>query len=207
MFHTNFRTSADIGAMLQRMNGKPSMHELDAAITHTINGWAGSGGATDYVMVWISAFGVPVLVLAIAAQWWLGGERRPRRHVLVAAGLSFLLGLGLNQLVLLVVHRVRPYDGGFTHLLIAPSADFSFPSDHATASFAIAASLLLHGMRRQGFGFLAAAILIAGSRVYVGIHYAGDVLGGALTGVIAALVVASLYREGSRVDRLIIGVL
>lgn len=65
------------------------------------------------------------------------------RHVLVATGLSPLLGLALNQLILLVVHRMQPYDGGVTHLLIARSADFSFPSDHATAVFAIAAAFLL----------------------------------------------------------------
>ncbi|MDH8190437.1 undecaprenyl-diphosphate phosphatase, partial [Klebsiella pneumoniae] len=70
------------------------------------------------------------------------------------------LGLALNQLILLLVHRMRPYDGGVTHLLTAPSADPSFPSDHATASFAIAAAFLLHGMWRAGLGFLAAAALV-----------------------------------------------
>lgn len=59
-------------------------------------------------MIWISAIGVPLLVLAVT-------------------GLSFLLGLALNQLILLFVHRMRPYGGGVTHLLISPSPD---PSSH-----------------------------------------------------------------------------
>ncbi len=80
--------------------------------------------------------------------------------MLVASGLSFLLGLAINQVILLLVHRIRPYDAGISHLLIAPSADPSFPSDHATATFAIAAAFLLHGMRRVGFWFLAAALLV-----------------------------------------------
>ncbi|MEO5759826.1 MAG: phosphatase PAP2 family protein [Mesorhizobium sp.] len=183
------------------------MYELDAAATHAINGLAQRSAAVDFLMIWISAIGVPLLVLAVAGQWWRGTDRPHNRHVLVAAGLSFLLGLALNQLILLFIHRIRPYDGGVTHLLIASSPDPSFPSDHATATFAIAAAFLLHGMRRTGLGFLAAAALVTFSRVYIGTHYASDVLGGALTGVIAAIVIRVAYREGTRIDRFITGIL
>ena len=183
------------------------MLELDAAATAWVNAWAGQLPAGDLAMTWISAIGVPILVLAVALQWWVPRPSRPRRHVLVAAGLSFLLGLGLNQLVLLFVHRARPYDAQVTRLLIDRSADFSFPSDHATAGFAIAAAFLLHGLRRQGWAFLAAAMLLALSRIYLGTHYASDVLGGAMTGLLAAIAVRAAYREGTRADRLITGIL
>lgn len=182
------------------------MYELDAAITHAINALAARSGAADFLMIWISAIGVPLLVLAVAVQWWRT-DRSHTRHVLVAAGLSFLLGLALNQIILLFVHRIRPYDGGVTHLLISSSADPSFPSDHATATFAIAAAFLLHGMRRLGLGFLAGAAVVTFSRVYIGSHYTSDVLGGALTGIAAAVIVRAAYREGTRIDRLITSVL
>lgn len=97
---------------------------------------------------------------------------------------------------------MRPYDAGVTHLLIAPSADPSFPSDHATATFAIAAAFLAHGVRQLGLWFLAAAVLMIFSRVYLGTHYVGDVLGGAATGIAAAALVRALYAEGTRADRL-----
>src|SRR5882672_5343990 len=126
------------------------MYGLDAAVTHAINGLAERSAVVDFLMIWISTIGVPLLVLAVAVQWWRRTDRQHTRHVLVAAGFSFLLGLALNQLVLLFIHRVRPYDSGVTNLMIARSGDFSFPSDHATATFAIAAALLLHGMRRRG---------------------------------------------------------
>ncbi|RFC63838.1 phosphatase PAP2 family protein [Mesorhizobium denitrificans] len=183
------------------------MYELDASVTHSMNGLAGHSAAIDFLMIWLSAVGVPLMVLAVVVQWWRRADRSHTRHVLVGAGLSFLLGLALNQFILLFVHRMRPYDGGITHLLIAPSADPSFPSDHATASFAIAAAFLLHGMRRAGFGIAAAAGLIAFSRIYLGTHYVTDVLGGALTGILAAIIVRAAYRENTRIDRWVTGIL
>ncbi|ACI54467.1 phosphatase PAP2 family protein [Rhizobium leguminosarum] len=183
------------------------MYELDAFLTHAINSLAGNNAAIDFLMIWVSAIGVPLMVLAVAGQWWRQGDRDHTRHVLVATGLSFLLGLAVNQLILLLVHRIRPYDAGVSYLLIAPSADPSFPSDHATATFAIAAAFLMHGMRRLGIWFFAAALLVTVSRVYIGTHYVSDVLGGALTGIIAAIAVRAFYLEGTRFDRLITRIL
>jgi undecaprenyl-diphosphatase len=183
------------------------MYELDLASTRAINSWAAQHAALDLLMVWISAVGVPLLVLAVAGQWWRRADRQHTRHALIAAGFSFLLGLALNQLILLLIQRARPYDSGVTKLLIARSADFSFPSDHATASFAIAAAFLLQGMRLQGFIFLTSASMIALSRVYLGTHFASDVLGGALTGILSAAAIRFAYLEDTPTDRFITGIL
>ena len=51
---------------------------------------------------------------------------------------------------------------------------------------------LPHGMRRHGGGLLATALLVIVSHVYVGIHYASDVLGSAVAGIIEAAVVCSI---------------
>ncbi|BCG84858.1 undecaprenyl-diphosphatase [Mesorhizobium sp. 113-3-9] len=183
------------------------MYQFDAAITTWINTWAGHAPTIDSVMIGISTAGVPLLVLAVVAQWWVPRSDPAICHVLIAAGLSFLIGLGINQLILLFVQRARPYDAHVTHLIIDRTVDFSFPSDHATASFAIAAAFLVHGLSRRGFWFLAAALLIGLSRVYLGTHYASDILGGAATGFLAAVLVRFAYRENTRLDRLVTGIL
>jgi len=180
---------------------------MDVELTRWINGFAGHAGPADVAMVTISNYGVPVMVLAVVLQWWARRNRPPLRHAAVNAGLSFLLGLGLNQVILLFVHRARPYDAGVTHPLLPPSADWSFPSDHATASVAIVAAIAMQHLpaRTLALGLLAALICL--SRIYVGTHYVTDVIGGAGTAVIAALIVRWLYAEDSRLDRAITSIL
>jgi undecaprenyl-diphosphatase len=183
------------------------MLSLDAALTSFINHGAGLNPALDFMMIWITTLGVPAMVLVVAAQWWmksdLDASKSVRRHILASAGFAFLIGLAVNQVILLFAHRLRPYDAGITRLIIEKSADPSFPSDHATAAVAIASVFILAGWRKQGFAFRLAALFIMVSRVFVGTHYISDVLGGAIIGISAALIVKALYRNGTRFDRVV----
>lgn len=182
------------------------MLAIDQAITQWINSLAGSNALLDAITIMVTNFGAPLLVALVAAQWWSAIGRTHVRHTCIVAGLSFLIGLGLNQIILLFVHRVRPYDDGISHLIVTKSTDWSFPSDHATASVAIVAAFALGALPRRTLLFGLLAFLICWSRVFVGTHYVTDVLGGGLTGVVAAILVEALYREGSRIDRLLTGI-
>ena len=181
--------------------------KFDIWVTSMLNTMSGRSVLLDDAMVVITKAGIPILVLIVVLLWWSRRDRQNTRHTVVAAGLAFLGGLLLNQLLLLFIHRIRPYDLGITHLIISPSADWSFPSDHATAVVAITAVFLLSRDRQRGLIFLAATGLICFSRLYVGTHYLSDVLGGAATGAVAALAVQQLYRKGTRFDTLITGLL
>jgi undecaprenyl-diphosphatase len=111
------------------------------------------------------------------------------RHGVVAAGFSALLALGIAQLIVDIWARSRPYVAhpGDSHLFIPASHDPSFPSDHATAAFAIAVAILLRH-RKAGVLALVLATLVSVGRVAVGTHYPGDVLAGAAVGTVAALI-------------------
>ena len=161
------------------------MESIDDAATVFLNGFSGNP-VLDAITVAITKYGALVIVAAVAVRWWwCGADKDRERHLAILSGASVALGLALNQVILLFVHRGRPYDAGLTHLLIPASADPSFPSDHATLGFAIALAMLGAGARR-GWVFLIAAVILSASRVYVGTHYLSDVIGGALTGAMAA---------------------
>ena len=110
------------------------MYELDITLTQAINGLAQQSGTFDFLMTWISAIGVPLLILAVAVQWWSRTDRLHTRHILVATGLSFLLSLAFNQLILLFVHRLRPYDGVLYRPVSASSAILCDVSEKRVAS-------------------------------------------------------------------------
>ena len=94
--------------------------------------------------------------------------------------------IGLNYAVKLVVKRPRPVLEGLPPLGGAPSS-LSFPSAHATSSFAVATAMT----RVDSLGALAFVLALALSlgRPYLGMHYPSDVLVGALLGVALGLIV------------------
>ncbi len=148
----------------------------------------------DFVAVWA----VPAFAAATLGLWFLD---RPgpwyRWKIAALAGMTAAgLGLLVSQVITHVWQRPRPFVAHphETILLVAPSNEPSFPSDHAVAAFAIAFAVAFVG-RRMGAAFLAAATLIAVTRVIAGLHYPGDVLGGAAIGLASAAVVLWLAGD------------
>lgn len=137
--------------------------------------------ATDLVVVIVVAV---ALLFLIPWRSNLAGRRRAA----VAATVSAVVALLIAQPIANAIDRARPFvdHPAKAHLLIPRSTDPSFPSDHATGAFAIAVAIWLYD-RTAGAVFLALAVLVSFARVYVGIHYPGDVVGGAVLGTLVAL--------------------
>ena len=140
----------------------------------------------DPVMTTITQFGdggifwimMAILMLCI----------RNIRRTGLACALSMIIGLVVTNLILKnLVARVRPYDliEGLTVLVSKPH-DWSFPSGHTTNALAAAWVMFTQLPRKYGVPALILALLIAFSRMYVGVHYPTDVLGGIVVGCGAA---------------------
>ena len=107
------------------------------------------------------------------------------RKVGVRCLVSMVIGLVITNLIIKNwVARVRPYEviQGL-ECIIEKAHDWSFPSGHATNSLACAWVIFKRMDRKYGVPALIMAILISLSRLYVGIHYPTDVLGGAAIGI------------------------
>jgi membrane-associated phospholipid phosphatase len=111
------------------------------------------------------------------------------------APIGMLVALGVNQFAVAAVAEPRPY-AVLDHplLLIAPTVDPAFPSDHAVMAGAVAAGLWLVS-RRLGIAATVAAAVMATARVYVGAHWPGDVLAGLVLGT-AVTVAGYLLLRG-----------
>ena len=130
--------------------------------------------------------------------------RRTRRIGLTCA-LAMLFGLMLtNLLIKPLVARVRPYEvvEGLTRIIEA-QRETSFPSGHTTCGLACAWVIFRMAPKKYGVPTLALAILIALSRMYVGVHYPTDILGGAVIGLsCAALALRLMPRAEKKWPRL-----
>jgi undecaprenyl-diphosphatase len=132
------------------------------------------GKAADNGAVWVAVN----LVLAL-----LDGGQREAWLICAALG---PVAIGLNYVVKLAVRRPRPVLDGLPPLGGAPSS-LSFPSAHATSSFAVATAMTrVDALGALAFGL---ALLLALGRPYLGMHYPSDVLAGAALGVALGLLV------------------
>ncbi|HEX5762328.1 MAG TPA: phosphatase PAP2 family protein [Solirubrobacterales bacterium] len=110
----------------------------------------------------------------------------PNREAWVICAALGPVAIALNYLVKLLVRRPRPVLEGLPPLGGAPSS-LSFPSAHATSSFAVATAMA----RVEPLGALAflLAIAVALGRPYLGMHYPSDVAVGAVLGIALGLLV------------------
>jgi undecaprenyl-diphosphatase len=163
---------------------------VDWSVLHALNNFMYQhDGVEDPLLFYVNAsealFIATLAIVFLAAR---GAAHAAWRRAAVAAVLSAGLGLAVGKVISELVDRARPFvaDPHGVHLFAAHAADPGFPSDHATAAFAIAVAILL---RKRGWGIAALvfATVLSVGRVALGVHYPSDVLGGAALGSAAAL--------------------
>jgi undecaprenyl-diphosphatase len=136
-----------------------------------------------------------ILGFAIALVFWMLIRGKPNvRLAAILLILTIVVSDQLNSFVLkFLFARLRPcHVLPDVHLLVGCGSGYSFPSSHAVNNFA-GALVLAFCIPRWRWAFFGFAALIAFSRVYVGVHYPFDVIGGALVGVCCAGAVIVLY--------------
>jgi undecaprenyl-diphosphatase len=169
---------------------------MDFRVYHAVNRFVFHHAWLGRALADIEKWAVLVVAVATFALWLLarpGGSRKWKLASATALA-SAALGLLVNQLVAQFWHRARPFAAHRSaHVWGGRSHDPSFPSDHASAAFAIGFAVLLFD-RVAGALFLAAAVVIGVGRVLIGAHYPADVLAGVFVGLACAVVVARPAR-------------
>jgi undecaprenyl-diphosphatase len=183
---------------------------LDKKVFLALNHFATPG--VDPVMRFLSG-PVPwiLFILGIVAIMWTSPERDYKNRALIVMGTLILAYIVSEQssvhLFKEVFMRLRPchepsLEGQVRLAASGCGGNYGFVSTHATNAFNLAIlSALLVKRRWFTTSVFAWAILVSYSRIYVGVHYPGDVLGGAILGLVIGVAAYYISRRITRKSR------
>ncbi|MEV7125207.1 phosphatase PAP2 family protein [Streptomyces sp. NPDC093260] len=171
----------------------------DVDLLYDINGLAKDAPHWfDRAVEYVGEYGLLLAsVLLVVWCWWSvrrrGGEDAAGSvAALVWAPLAAGIAVLVNVPIRGFVERPRPFrDHQGLDVLVSGKTDFSFVSDHATITMAMGAALFVAN-RRFGLAGIGVALLEGFCRVYMGVHYPTDVVGGFALGTAVALLLSPL---------------
>ncbi|MBA2577200.1 MAG: phosphatase PAP2 family protein [Euzebyaceae bacterium] len=156
----------------------PALQRLDVRVGDAVR-HRGSP-SVDRAVTATTDLGSMYAVLGMSAALAAAGRRRTAADVLGVGVAAW----NLSQANKTRVRRARPYEADGVRRLVRPPTGSSFPSGHAAVGAAVMTVLAEAARGRAGRRLLAAiGVYVPLSRVYVGVHYPTDVLGGAGMGL------------------------
>ncbi len=171
------------------------VNPFDAGIVHFLNGFACRSNALDGLVVLATGYLFRVTGIVMLLWWaWFPDERadaKTRREILASGMIACAFSWGVSRVLSHALpFRERPLREPTLHFRLPLGANptalvgwSSFPSDHAAVYFTLAACLCFVS-RRAGAVAVAWALLVTSlPRVYLGLHYPTDILGGMLIGL------------------------
>ena len=148
--------------------------------------------ALNPVFVFIAEYFLYLLLIVLIV--YLFKDNGKHRVMVLVAVVSCLLAVILGKITGQFHYNVQPFATlDNVNLLIEKEVNNSFPSDHTILSFTICMTLFLFDKRK--FYFLFIGLLVAVSRVWVGVHYPFDVLTSIVLSIVAALTVSMVFKK------------
>ncbi len=146
----------------------------------------------DYLMVFVTTDLIYILFLAVLILGIKGGVKEKRSFLLILVGLP--IAFLLIKLIHLILFEPRPFVTFNLLPIVSESADSaSFPSRHVTMA-AVVAFAYTYFKSKWALFFLFIMLLIGVSRVYVGVHYPLDIVGGFTVGAISLTLAKSVFK-------------
>lgn len=172
------------------------MNDLNTTLFEWFHQFAKCNFILDDIGIFFAQYLPYFLVLGFLVYAWRQKEWRLRFLTIAEGILAVILSRGIIvEVFRFFYHHPRPFDAlGFAPLI--GESGYSFPSGHTSFFFALAmAAFYLN--RKFGVWFLVLAAINGLARIYVGVHWPFDILGGVLVGVLCGIVVHALIKPTS----------
>lgn len=136
------------------------------------------------IMIFFAKYMKYFLLFGIVMYWFT--RKRENRIMIISSMFAFVVAEVFGAIAGAIHSNNQPFaELSNVNQLIGHAIDNSFPSDHAIEFFSICITFLLF-KKNLRYVWLAIAILVSISRVWVGVHYPADILVGAILGIIGA---------------------
>jgi undecaprenyl-diphosphatase len=187
---------------------KMPINPFDSTITHALNQVVHTSKHFDESVVFLSNCQMLKGGVLMTALWWVWfsewNNQKEKRIAIISALIGcfvamFIARIGAN----ILPFRMRPIIDAQNHLREAYGLNrdlfdnlSSFPSDHATLFFGLSLGLWYASKKNGLFALLYTTVFIALPRIYLGLHYTTDILGGAAIGcIMVALANTTFVRQ------------
>ncbi|PKE31057.1 undecaprenyl-diphosphate phosphatase [Rahnella sp. AA] len=162
-------------------------------LNHLVFLWINATPASPKALIKLATFlanDLIIIVPLLIVGLWLWGQREnisKQRELVSKTTIALLFAMTAAKTLSVLFPHARPFVEGFGYTFLQHAPDSSFPSDHGTAIFTFALAFLFWHRRWSGAILLAVGAGIAWSRIYLGIHWPLDMLGGLLVGTLGCL--------------------
>lgn len=179
-----------------------SIEQMDYQLFHAINEWARTAPMLNPLIRFLAKDAFYLFFIGLLAYWFM--RKGNHRKMVIEAAVSLCIGLAFSWILGHLFYRDRPFVAHAVLQLIDHPVNASFPSDHALGAFVIATSIGIY-RRKEGILWWILAALIAISRVWAGVHYPTDIIGGAIIGILVAFGVHSAVSRSRLLSRCMLG--
>lgn len=188
-----------------------AVSQADREVFLWINHWVGTLPAFDRVIEWVvSDYLIPVVFSVVLLGLWFGWRGQAMRELHQRGVMLAGIGVGVANIVVkltnLFYFRHRPFDDLEVQLLFYQPTDSSFPANPVAITFAMATGVWMAN-RKIGAVMYVVASFYGFSRMYAGVFYPLDLVGGAVIGAgatyLAYRVLKAIEPVPTRVLRLV----
>lgn len=154
------------------------------------------------IIIFLAEYMLYFLLLALVGYWFTRTNKN--RMMVIQAVIATIIAEVLGKIAGQLYSHHQPFaELSNVSQLVAHEIDNSFPSDHSIVFFTVCMSIYLV-RKKEGWIWMMIALGVAMSRVWVGVHYPGDVLTGALIGIISAIVIYWLVPKLAFIKQLLL---
>lgn len=157
-----------------------------------INSLAGKNTILDAFMIFSAQYLVYIIPIILLYLWFRKSDEDKKFSLFLFS--SVILSIIISMIISTFYYHPRPFAIGLGTQLISHKPDSSFPSDHTAAMFGFALPFLFFKKYKSGTVLVILASLVGFARVFCGVHFPFDIIGGFFVGLISSYLLF-LFRE------------